>query len=57
MTYLITYWLPKQSRLFSQPRVFEASDAKEKNRTILSCIEHGYEIEEIRAIREENQND
>lgn len=54
MKYQIIYWLPRQSREFSDPRVFEARDAEEKNHTILSCIEHGYEIEEIHAIKEED---
>lgn len=46
----MTYYLPKQSKLFSEPQVFETQDGKEWGRAVNIAHEKGYEIVKVERI-------
>lgn len=46
----MTYWLPGQSKLFSEPQVFETEDGKEWERAVNIAHEKGYEIEKVERV-------
>lgn len=46
--YKITYWLPKQSRLFSAPQVVIAKSPKQAHEIIHKIDKCGYVIEQVK---------
>ncbi len=46
--YKITYWLPKQSKLFSSPQTVIAKTAKEAHDIIHKADKCGYIIEDVK---------
>lgn len=46
----MAYYLPNQSKLFSEPQVFETQDGKEWERAVNIAHEKGYEIVKVERI-------
>lgn len=47
MKFYVTYWLHKQSKMFSRPQLVVVDAPDELREVILKCEKHGYEIENI----------
>lgn len=45
------YWLPNQSRLFSEPQIFETKSGKEWSRAVNIAHEKGYEIVKVEVVK------
>ena len=45
------YYLPGQSELFSQPKVFETQDGKEWERAVNIAHEKGYHIVKVEKVK------
>ncbi len=50
-TLRMTYYLPNQSKLFSEPQVFETKDGKEWERAVKIAHEKGYEIVNVERLK------
>ena len=46
--YFFLYWLPNQSKVFSEPYYFGTDDRKEFEEKLDIARKHGYEIEYIK---------
>ena len=51
--YYFLYWLPKQSKLFSDPFYFGTDSFEEFTEKLNIAKEHGYEIEYIKGCKQE----
>lgn len=47
MKFYVTYWLNKQSKMFSRPQLVVVDTPDELREIILKCEKYGYEIENI----------
>lgn len=47
MKFYVTYWLHKQSKMFSRPQLVVVDTPDELRDIVLKCEKHGYEIENI----------
>lgn len=56
-TYYLIYWLPKQSKLFSDPQMFTTTERKELEKAIETAEKSGYEIEEYGEIKERTKKE
>ena len=50
-TYYLLYWLPGQSKIFSDPQMFTTTERKELEKAIETAEKSGYEIEEYGEIK------
>lgn len=46
----MTYYLPNQSKLFSEPQIFETQDGKEWEKAVNIAHEKGYEIVKVERL-------
>lgn len=49
MQYILVYWLPNQSKLFSEPQYFTTPDKDLFEEAVLTAMAERYEIESIFA--------
>lgn len=47
MKFYVTYWLHKQSKMFSRPQLVVANSPDELKGIVMKCEKNGYEIENI----------
>ena len=50
MKFYVTYWLNKQSKMFSRPQMVVVDTPDELREVIMKCEKHGYEVENIMSM-------